>query len=110
MREEARFTFGGDRVSQVKDPCGERSSAGGIDDSWKDSFGRPIVSIIRLFVNRPCAHAQWMDEEEGESDELLFLSKEEEEEVKERRKWLDVKRNRTRRKENIQRSGRRGTR
>lgn len=88
-------------MSQVKDPCGERSSAAGIDDSWKDSFGRPIVSIIRLFVNRPCAHAQWMDEEEGESDELLFLSKEEEEEVKERRKWLDVKRNRTRRKENI---------
>lgn len=76
-------------MSQVKDPCGERSSAGGIDDSWKDSFGRPIVSIIRLFVNRPCAHAQWMDEEEGESDELLFLSKEEEEEVKERRKWLE---------------------
>lgn len=108
MREEARFTFGGDRVSQVKDPCGERSSAGGIDDSWKDSFGRPIVSIIRLFVNRPCAHAQWMDEEEGESDELLFLSKEEEE--VERRKWIDVRRNRTRRKENIQRSGRRGTR
>lgn len=88
-------------MSQVKDPCGERSSAAGIDDSWKDLFGRPIVSIIRLFVNRPCAHAQWMDEEEGESDELLFLSKEEEEEVKERRKWLDVKRNRTRRKENI---------
>lgn len=88
-------------MSQVKDPCGERSSAAGIDDSWKDSFGRPIVSIIRLFVNRPCAHAQWMDEEEGESDELLFLSKEEEEEVKERRKWIDVKRNRTRRKENI---------
>lgn len=109
MREEARFTFGGDRVSQVKDPCGERSSAAGIDDSWKDSFGRPIVSIIRLFVNRPCAHAQWMDEEEeGESDELLFLSKEEEE--VERRKWIDVRRNRTRRKENIQRSGRRGTR
>lgn len=108
MREEARFTFGGDRVSQVKDPCGERSSAGGIDDSWKDSFGRPIVSIIRLFVNRPCAHAQWMDEEEGESDELLFLSKEEEE--VERRKWIDVRRNRTRRKENIQRSGRRGAR
>lgn len=77
-------------MSQVKDPCGERSSAAGIDDSWKDSFGRPIVSIIRLFVNRPCAHAQWMDEEEeGESDELLFLSKEEEEEVKERRKWLE---------------------
>lgn len=88
-------------MSQVKDPCGERSSAAGIDDSWKDSFGRPIVSIIRLFVNRPCAHAQWMDEEEGESDELLFLSKEEEKEVKERRKWIDVKRNRTRRKENI---------
>lgn len=108
MREEARFTFGGDRVSQVKDPCGERSSAAGIDDSWKDSFGRPIVSIIRLFVNRPCAHAQWMDEEEGESDELLFLSKEEEE--VERRKWIDVRRNRTRRKENIQRSGRRGAR
>lgn len=95
-------------MSQVKDPCGERSSAAGIDDSWKDSFGRPIVSIIRLFVNRPCAHAQWMDEEEGESDELLFLSKEEEE--VERRKWIDVRRNRTRRKENIQRSGRRGAR
>lgn len=29
------------------------------------------------------------EEEEGESDELLFLSKEEEEEVKERRKWLE---------------------
>lgn len=52
-----------------------------------DSFDS---TIIRLFVNRPCAHAQWMDEEEeGESDELLFLSKEEEEEVKERRKWLE---------------------
>lgn len=37
-------------MSQVKDPCGERSSAGGIDDSWKDSFGRPIVSIPRLFA------------------------------------------------------------